>query len=124
MGEVPRVDQALRGERAQESVLREAALHRRPSCPLSEDRGPWVHVQEERDPPHPFCELTVSTEVTDGLATQSRGLVCATEKSFAMQLVEGVRRFIRAGLEDGKLCRPYQAVNLCQIFICAEWEDN
>lgn len=57
-------------------------------------------------PPHPFYELTVPTEVTGGLATQSRGLVCATEKSFTMQLVEGVRHFIRAGLEDGNSADP------------------
>lgn len=108
MGEVPRVEQALRGERARESVLTEAALHRRPSCPLMEDRGALGArpAGEGPPPPHPFYELTVPTEVTGGLATQSRGLVCATEKSFTMQLVEGVRHFIRAGLEDGNSADP------------------
>lgn len=43
----------------------------------------------------------MSLEVTNGFATQSQDLVCATEKSFMVQLVEGIRDFTRAGLEDG-----------------------
>lgn len=58
-----------------------------------------MNTQQERDS-QSFFQVAVFTEVTDVLPTQSRGLLCATEKSFMMKLTKDVRYLIRASLGD------------------------